>query len=179
MLVAASLVIACGTVRTLPPRPGGNPEQVDLSGQWSLRGDMAHPGGVEQRIRIPPAVRRDSDQPRRVRSSKGTALTVFIDSGRDLKVTQTAYGLFFSYDRAVVGEYNFGENRTVRVGPIEAQRVSGWDGPAFVIETMDERGNVLTESWRLDEEGAVLLRHMTITEKDKQTLDTRQVFDRT
>ena len=174
----AYLVLACGAAPTLAPRPGGNPEQVDLSGQWTLRGDVTHPGGGEQMIRIPPPLRRDGESRRREASPKGASVRIFIESGRDLKVTQTVYGLFFSYDRAIVEEYNFGENRTVNVGPIEAQRVAGWDGPAFVIETMDKRGNVLAESWRLDEDGAVLVRHMTITEKGKKTLDTRQVFDR-
>ncbi len=178
LLVAACLVLACGAAPTLAPRPGGNPEHVDLSGNWRLRGDVAHPGGDEQVIRIPPSVRRDAEQPRRERSPKGASVRIFIESGRNLKVTQTAYGLFFSYDRAIVEEYNFGENRAVNVGPIEAQRVAGWDGPAFVVETMDKRGNLLTESWRLDEGGSLLVRRMTIMEKGRQTLDSRQVFER-
>ena len=178
MAATACVVLACGAAPTLEPRPGGNPEQVDLSGQWALRGGAALPGGDGQMIRIPAAIRRDGDQPRRERSQKGASVRVFIESGRSLKVTQTAYGLFFSYDRAIVEEYNFGENRDVNVGPIKARRVAGWDAEAFVIETMDENGNVLAESWRLDEGGAVLVRRMTITEKGKQTLDTRQVFDR-
>jgi hypothetical protein len=178
LAATACLVLACGTAPTLEPRPGGNPEQVDLSGQWTLRGDMAPPGGNGQMIRIPPSVRRDSNQPRRQRTPRGASVRVFIESGRNLKVTQTVYGLFFSYDRAIVEEYNFGENRLVSIGPIKAQRVAGWDGEAFVIETMDESGNVLAESWRLEEGGALLVRRMTITEKGKLTLDTRQVFDR-
>ncbi|NNL63265.1 MAG: hypothetical protein HKO69_05565 [Woeseiaceae bacterium] len=178
LVATACLVLACVAAPTLEARPGGNPEQVDLSGQWILRGDVMHPGGEGQMIRIPSAVRRDSDQRRSERSSKGASVRVFIESGRSLKVTQTVYGLFFSYDRAIVEEYNFGENRDVNVGPIKARRVAGWDGVAFVIETMDERGNVLAESWRLEQGGAVLVRHMTITERGKRTLDTRQVFDR-
>jgi hypothetical protein len=177
MVTASFFVFACGTAPTLAPRPAGNPEQVDLSGQWMLRGDATRPGGNERMMRIPTG-RRDAEKARRARSSSGTSLLVFLDNGRSLKVTQTVYGLFFSYDRAIVAEYNFGENRVVQVGPIEAQRVAGWDAAAFVIETMDERGNVLTETWRLDEDGAVLLREITIMEKDEQTLDTRQVFDR-
>ncbi len=66
----------------------------------------------------------------------------------------------------------------VNVGPIEAQRVSGWEGRSFVVETMDADGNVLTESWSLDENGRVLVRNLAITVDDQPGWWSRQVFDR-
>ena len=63
------------------------------------------------------------------------------------------------------------------VGPIEAQRVSGWEGPTLVVETMDDGGNVLRESWSLDG-GDVLVRDVVIVSGDEETLSVRQVFDR-
>ena len=93
-------------------------------------------------------------------------------------MTQTDFGLFFSFDRAIVEEYNFGEKRIVNVGPIEAQRVSGWDGDRFIAETMDEDGYILTESWRLDENGTRLVRNISIAREDKTVHEARQVFER-
>jgi len=94
-----------------------------------------------------------------------------------LRVTQTSDGLFISFDRAVVEEYTFGENRTVSVGPIEAQRVSGWVGHELVLETMDKQGTVLTETWALEEGGSVLIRNMSVKKGDKLLFSARQVFD--
>jgi hypothetical protein len=104
---------------------------------------------------------------------------VFIEDGRALQITQTDHGLFVSFDRAVVEEYTFGENRIVSLGPIEAQRVSGWEGPVFVVETMDDRGATLTETWALVNDGRELVREVGIVDGEKQLYSSRQVFDRT
>ena len=78
----------------------------------------------------------------------------------------------------MVEEFRFGENRTISVGPIEAQRVSGWVGETLLIETLDEDGYLLTESWRLEADGTLLARDVTISKGDKQTLALQQVFER-
>jgi hypothetical protein len=182
VFVPLLLMAGCAAAPQLEPRPGGNPMQVDLSGQWILRGGEGPAVTKEQTIRMPPSssrrtqsgMRPDRGKPR----SKDSSVHVFLESGSNLKVTQTDYGLFFSFDRAIVEEYNFGENRLVNVGPIEAQRVSGWDGRSFVVETMDAEGNVLTETWSLDEKGRVLVRDLVITEDDQPGWWSRQVFDR-
>jgi hypothetical protein len=182
VFIAVLLLAACAAAPQLEPRPVGNPMQVDLSGQWVLRGSEGSAVKSEQTIRIPPPASRSMQsgmRPGRGKSrSRDSSLHVFVESGSDLKVTQTDYGLFFSFDRAIVEEYNFGENRVVNVGPIEAQRVSGWDGRSFVVETMDPKGSVLTESWSLDENGQVLVRDLAITEDDQPGSWSRQVFDR-
>jgi hypothetical protein len=167
------------SVPVLPGRAGGNPEHVDLTGQWELRGAAALPIQQDQTIYIPTIRDQRMQQARRNgRRSRGSSVHIFLTTGRHLKVTQTVYALFFSYDRAVVNEYNFGENRTATVGPIEAQRVSGWDGAAFVVETMDREGNRLTERWSLAAGGAVLQRDISIDKGEKNSLSTRQVFER-
>ena len=182
VIAAGLLLSACAAVSELEPRARGNPMQVDLSGQWVLRGGEAPPVATEQTIRIPSTMNR-SMQPG-TRSAGGpsrsgdSSVHVFLESGSSLKITQTAYGLFFSFDRAIVEEYNFGENRVVNVGPIAAQRVAGWDGPTFVIETMDVRGNVLTDSWSLAEDGQVLVRELGISAGAETGWSSRQVFAR-
>lgn len=182
IFTALAVVVLAGCTSTPPleARPAGNPLQVDLSGNWVLRGGAAPLPTGEQTIRIPRAVSRNPqpvEQPRTRRSrNRGGSLYVFLESGRSLKVTQTDYGLFFSFDRAIVEEYNFGENRRVNVGPIAAQRVSGWEGDAFVAETQDEDGYILTETWRLDEGGRELLRDISIAREGRVAYEARQVF---
>ena len=70
--------------------------------------------------------------------------------------------MFISYDRSIVEEYTFGENRIVSVGPIEAQRVSGWHGNRFVVETLDTTDTILFETWYLESEGSVLVRDIRL-----------------
>jgi hypothetical protein len=162
MLVLLTIIGGCASKPTLEPRSGGNPAGVNLSGSWELRRESGTPlgdvGSREQSIIIPSTNARRQQQL--------------------LKITQTVYGLFVSFDRAVVEEFNFGENRTVSVGPIEAQRVSGWSGPVLIVETLDENGTQLTESWSLDKAGAVLIRDISVTEDEETQFSTRQVFDR-
>lgn len=181
LVLAGLMLAACGAQPELQPKRPGNPEGVDLSGEWILRGAPPRLVEDEQTIRMPRANRNTPSGDRnavRPSRSKGSAVHVFLESGSRLQVTQTDYGLFFSFDRAIVEEYNFGENRTVSVGPIEAQRVSGWEGRSFVIETMDDKGNVLYESWTLRDDPRVLVRDVRITEKGEPAWWSRQEFDR-
>ena len=157
------------------------PVGVDLSGSWSLRVDP----GVR---RLPPQEegipigreqsRRSQQRNSRVkRGSKGMSAQVFIENGENVKLTQTAHGLFISYDRSIVEEFTFGENRKVTIGPIEAQRVSGWDGRTFIAETLDGAGNVLRETWGLQDVDK-LVREIRLMDGDKEAFSEQQIFDR-
>ena len=134
-------------------------------------------------MRIPPATSRRRQQvvvrESRGASSKGPSVHLFIESGKALKITQTPHGLFVSFDRAVVEEFTFGENRMISLGPIEAQRVSGWEGRVFVVETMGKKGATLTETWPLDSDGDVLVREIGIVADEERVYFRRVVFDRT
>lgn len=177
-LILVLAISACGSRPTLEPRAAGNPLRVDLSGQWILRSGDELAVSHEQTIRLPARSTRREIETRRVAPegrSRELSAYLFLESGTQLKVTQTDYGLFFSFDRAVVEEYNFGENRVVSIGPIRAQRVSGWEGPTFVVETLDEDGHVLTERWTLDE--GTLIRDISIAKGDEVSFRKRQVFD--
>jgi hypothetical protein len=103
---------------------------------------------------------------------------LFLESGTALKITQTGAGLFISFDSSIVEEYTFGENRVVKIGPIEARRVSGWEERAFVVETLDDQGNIMAESWRLEDDGNTLIRDITVARGGKQLSFYRQRFDR-
>lgn len=139
----------------LAVRGDSAPTGVDLTGLWVVKENDA-------------ATSRGSD----------TLVEVFLEFGETLKITQTDFGLFISFDRAVVEEYRFGEQREVSVGPIEAQRSSGWDGRSYVIETLDKERARLVERYRLDAKREALLRTIEIWRGDKRLGERQQVFAR-
>jgi len=103
---------------------------------------------------------------------------VFLEMGKTLKVTQTDAGLFISFDRSVVEEYRFGENREISVGAIKVARASGWENNAYVIETLDDDGAKLIETYRLQDAGEHLQRTMVILHHNKKMVSLQQDFDR-
>lgn len=179
---ACAVLAGCASTPELIARSAAVPEDVDLSGLWQFRvepGARPMPGARgEQQILIPPAQSTRNRARRSTRRSSGPSVHVFLETGNSLKVTQTREGLFISFDRAVVEEYTFGENRVASVGPIEAQRVSGWQDRKFVVETLDDEGNLLTETWHLEAGGMVLVRDIAVTRGNDQTFSSRQHFDR-
>lgn len=186
MLAALSLVIGCAGKEQLIAKSADVPTGVDLSGQWQLRAasrdtvrriteaEIEAAGGKDKLVLAPERQARRSRQ----RSTVGTIVHVFLETGTSLKVTQTTYGLFISFDRAVVEEYRFGEQREISVGPVVASRVSGWEGRAYVIETLDKNGAKLIETYRLQHNDDSLIRTISIVRDGASELDIEQVFDR-
>ncbi len=189
-LSLASLLLlgACSTPEVLEPRDGAVPVGTDLSGDWVMR--QISP---EERRRIRDAINKtdgvdeeDLFNPKRSaqsasrsrRSRKGGLVYVFLETGTALKVTQTEHGLFISFDRSVVEEFRFGENRLVNVGEVEAQRVTGWDGNQLVVETLDKNGMKLTERFQLKDSGKTLHRQITLRSQKLEEETIVQEFDR-
>src|SRR5690606_34674220 len=112
------------------------------------------------------------------RLDPGGLVHVFLQHGRQLKITQTQGALFISFDRAVVHEYRFGEQREVRVGPVVAQRVSGWEGESYVVETLDEERMKLTERFRLAAGGERLHRTIVLRARNGESVTIVQEFRR-
>ena len=188
-LLACLALSGCGTAEVLEPRSGAVPPGVDLSGNWVMR-ELP----PQQGRRIREAINRtdgvdDTDvlgrqkvnpyaRPGRNRSMQGGLVYVFLETGTQLKVTQTPYALFISFDRSVVEEFRFGENRMVNVGAVEAQRATGWEGNQLVVDTLDKNGMKLTERFWLGSDGDNLNRQITFRSKDLQEEMIVQVFDR-
>jgi hypothetical protein len=103
---------------------------------------------------------------------------VFLEHGRRLKITQTDLAIFISFDRAVVEEFRFGENREVAVGPVVADRVSGWEGDEYVVETLDMNGMKLTERFEFGENRDTLRRTIVLRGKNRESVTLVQEFDR-
>jgi hypothetical protein len=190
VLLIASLAAGCGHREVLVAKSAEVPVGIDFSGRWQLRSDA----DAEQR-RLNDAIRRtdgvDSDailrppdpgQNRRIgaeRRDHGGLVHVFLEHGRKLKITQTDNAIFISFDRAVVEEFRFGENRQVEVGPVIADRVSGWDGREYVVETLDENGMKLTERFGLGDGSDTLKRTIVLRGRNQRSVTLVQLFDRT
>ena len=173
------LLAGCGSAPALTSKSEVVPAGVDLSGHWHIRGEsgaMRMPKSRDTGIRSIPIGRQSRDRPER--RSAGMSVQVFLEYGDALKITQTEHGLFISYDRSVVREYTFGENRLINVGPIEALRVSGWEGNTFVVETLDNDGTTLYEYWGLDSAGEVLVRDIRLSKGEHEKFSLTQLFDR-
>ena len=183
LVVVALLLSSCAGRDPLPAKSGTVPAGVDLSGRWQLRDDSQgtnkaindierEAAGVDEGL-IPKSSRKTPSR----KNKDDTQLHVFLESGEALKITQVEHGLFVSFDRAIVEEYRFGERRMANVGPVYADRVSGWENGAYVIETRDREGAMLIETYRLDGKN-VMIRTIRIVDNEKSKLDVRQVFDR-
>ena len=175
------VLFACGAEPMLESKSAAVPVGIDMTGYWLVRAQNGGAGvpefsGVEQPLILRP--KSQQEQRSRQRRSSGGAAQVFLEFGDSLKISQTNYGLFISYDRSIVEEYTFGENRVVSIGPIEARRVSGWEADTFVVETMDRSGRTLFESWHLLEDATVLVREVRISEGNKESFSHTQIFDR-
>lgn len=179
-LLLVLVLASCAGREVLEWRSSVAPEGIDFSGQWVLldRGD-----DTTRRLRdaeIAAAGGRDAiiTPARRSRGNHSSLVYVFLESGRNLKITQTQQGLFISFDRSIVEEYRFGEHRPVSVGPVTADRSSGFEGSAYVIETLDSEGNRLLDRYELIDEGDVLLRQITVYKKKNIELSLVQKFER-
>lgn len=176
---------ACAARDELLVKSAVVPVAVDLSGRWQLQvhdretiqriddAGMAAAGGLEKVV----PVRQPKSGERPSSSKSGSLVYVFLETGQRLKVTQTDDGLFVSFDRSIVEEYRFGEKRVVAVGPVEADRVSGWEGESYVIETLDQDNNKMSESYHLSSDGNELIRSIRIAKNGDVQLDLQQIFD--
>jgi hypothetical protein len=159
VLLSAALIAGCAQREELLPKSAAVPAGVDLSGNWKL-------------------VDESGDDIRRARR-RDDLIHVFLESGARLKITQTREGLFISFDRAIVEEYRFGEQRVINVGPVEADRVSGWEGRAYVIETLGPENNKLVETYSLGEAGRMLQRRVDLYRGGALSSSRTQRYEKT
>lgn len=175
---------ACSTPEILEPRSAEVPQGADLSGIWRIRDDEAgSPRRINEAIRNTAGQVKQSSSRRSMRTSRSSfsklgQAHIFLEIGELLKITQTEHALYVSFDRAIVEEYRFGENRMVSVGEIVAQRVSGWDGQRYVVETLGKNGMKLTEQFSVSDDGHIMQRQIVFRAKDMEEVTVTQTFDR-
>ncbi len=203
ILCVVAFALAAGCAPTAPDLllvPGNKepPPGVDLSGLWDLRDPdddplwfytqegFIGPASAQQVMRITQEMRQRAAaggrSPSRGRGGnqrdRAALAQVFLETGTRVKMTQTSEGLFISYDRSVVEEYLFGEHRLAEVGPVAAERASGWAGDTYVVETLDEDRVLMRERWYLTDDRNVLKRDVEFLEKTEIIYTVTQVFDR-
>ena len=181
MAAALSLALAACATKSPPSlTPIGEPipAGVSFAGRWQLQ------QGASERVQQPGAGLQDVMSPARHDRGRGRPVSdgpsvyVFLRSGNKLRITQTAHGLFVSFDRSVVEEYRFREHRLVSVGPIEADRASGWVDGRYVIRTLDSEGALLEETYALQAGDDVLARNVSIVHNNREVLSLRQLYER-
>lgn len=180
VVLVALAASGCGSRELLAFRSSVVPDGVDFSGRWVLQDGGANTIERSRNAEVSAAGGHDPifAPQRRPRRGGGSLVYVFLETGRNLKITQTRQGLFISFDRSIVEEYRFGEHREISVGPVTADRSSGFEGSAYVIETLDMEGNRLIDRYELIDDGAVLLRQITIYKKKAIELSLVQKFER-
>lgn len=183
---------ACGSPEVLIPKVAAVPVGVDFSGQWKFRPDsmrdqprigeaIDRTDGVDNKQIMREMINKQKNARYGSRGSgktKGGLVGIFLETGDALKITQTYDALFISFDRSVVEEYRFGENRPINIGQADAQRVSGWEGSSYVVETLGEKGMKLTDRYSLAADSQRLLRHITLRSKNMEEVTIVQEFDR-
>lgn len=179
-VLVGALLTGCATREVLVVRSSTVPVGIDFSGQWELRDESNDTINRMREAEIHAAGGRDAllSSPERRRRDNGSLVYVFLETGRNLKITQTRQGLFISFDRSIVEEYRFGEHRPINVGPVSADRSSGFEGRAYVIETLDREGSRLLDRYELFDDGKLLLRQITIFKKNAVHLSLVQKFDK-
>ena len=178
-----TLVGGCAAKPQLLAKSATVPAGVDFTGTWRLSERSKR--SVEQLEAVGAGHHGDileeakrARTGRRSRTTKGAAVRVFLETAENLKVTQTEYAMFVSFDRSVVEEFRFGENRIIHVGPITDQRVSGWEDGAYVVETLDDDGARLLVQYRLHDSGRTMLRQVRMFIKNREELNLEQVYER-
>ena len=181
--LAMLVLTGCGSKGpVLTPKDARAPANVDFSGSWRLRPAFADTNRRFDEIAGRAAedgnpLIRTRDRAAESRRA-GSLLHVFLETGSTLKITQTDHGVFISFDRAVVEEYEFGEHGVVSVGEVTAERAAGWEGTRFVVETADGDDARLTETYKLGADDGVLVRSVRLAVRKQPPVELEQVFDR-
>ena len=182
------LIAACAKEKEmLVPIRSSTPTEVDLSGRWTMQDDfddmqrrieraIRQTDGVDERKLLQRAASRQRRGGRSSNRDVGGLVHVFLENAASLKITQTKDGLFIGFNRSIVEEYRFGEARMIRIGGAVAQRVSGWDGDDYVIETLDEDGMKLTERYELLDSASLLTRQIVLRSKDAEEVAIVQTY---
>ena len=177
-LVSVLTLTACSSAPSLPRPSSAFPEQLELAGTWQLVDQQ-----VDDRMRVGgPGLIIPRSQRAAIsvdyRKEPGMLARSFLERGRLLKITQLDTALLISFDRAIVEEYRYDELRIASIGPIRAQRSSGFRGEALEILTLDEDRALLSERWQIVA-GDRLQRRVSITRKDKTLLGIVETYRRT
>ncbi|MEM6513985.1 MAG: hypothetical protein AAF660_13310 [Pseudomonadota bacterium] len=176
-LVMICLLAGCAAGLQLPSPSRDFPDDVSFAGDWK-RSEFREQDEMEpDRLNLP-STREPTPSVSNTRARPGRKVRSFLEFGRELRITQLDTAILISFDRALVREYRFGEHRMTNVGPIVAERTTGFRGKVLEIVTQDDDGAVMTESWRLQRSDRQLERSVVIVKGNKQLYRLRETYRR-
>ena len=190
LLAIVSLALAgCAAPEQLVRKSGVAPEVIEIAGQWTMLENMDEAkrqlnraigttNGVDDSRELRRLTRARTHGKQTPAPKVGGLVHVFLKNAKRLKITQAENGLFINFDRSIVEEYTFGEARMVTVGEVIAQRVSGWEGEQYVVETLVKSGMKLTERYHVMENGTRLRRQIVFRGKNGEEVINFQTFER-
>jgi len=189
ILLAIVALAGCAAPEQLVRKSGAAPEVIEIAGQWTMLENMNEAkrqlnraigatNGVDDSREIRRLTRASNHGKQTPTTKVGGLVHVFLKNAKRLKITPADNGLFINFDRSIVEEYTFGEARMVTVGEVIAQRVSGWEGKQYVVETLVKSGMKLTERYHVMENGTRLRRQIVFRGKKGEEVINFQTFER-
>ncbi len=175
--LALLALTGCASGLKLPDPSRDFPSDLAFAGDWQ-RVEFREQDQMEpERLRMPTT--REAASGSGPRAKPGRKVRSFLEYGKTLRITQLDTAILFSFDRAVVVEYRYGEHRMTNVGPIPGERTTGFKGETLEIVTLDDDGAQMTETWRLQRRGDVLERRVSIVRRNKDLYSLRESYRRT
>ncbi len=177
-IVCLTLLAGCASSLKLPSPSGAFPSEIEFEGDWrrveSREEDQMEP----DRLNLPTSREATSRRTSGPRAKPGRKVRAFLEYGRQLRVTQLDTAVLISFDRSIVREYRYGEHRMTNVGPIVAERTTGFNGDVLEITTLDDAGGLMKESWRVRRNGRQLERRVTIVKGKRDLYSLRETYVR-
>jgi hypothetical protein len=110
-LFALVLLAGCVEPEVLDPRDGTVPVGVDFTGTWEILSNfredqrqlaraISRTDGIDDREIFRQSSRPSNSSRSRSGKAKGGLVYIFLETGESLKITQTDYALFVSFDRS-------------------------------------------------------------------------------
>ena len=177
------ILISCSTNETLVNFNQDPEEVTNLGGSWEYIAKLNGQQDLNEAINriIGPNNKRNifssSANQQNKRNSDYVAHLFLRDANR-IKITQTRYALYIDFNRSIVEEYKNNRIETIELGEIKVQRSSGWQNGYYLIDTLDDRGMKITETYSLVNQNKNLQRKIILRDKDENEVVIERLYNR-
>jgi len=103
---------------------------------------------------------------------------LFLRDAKRIKITQTRFAIYIDFNRSIVEEYKNNRVEIIELGEVKAQRSSGWQNDLYLIDTLDDRGMKITETYSLVNQDKNLQRQVIIRDKNANEVIFRRLYVR-
>ena len=177
------ILISCSTNETLVNFNQDPEEVTNLGGSWEYIAKLNGQQDLNEAINriIGQNNKRNifssSANQQNKRNSDYVAHLFLRDANR-IKITQTRYALYIDFNRSIVEEYKNNRIETIELGEIKVQRSSGWQNGYYLIDTLDDRGMKITETYSLVNQNKNLQRKIILRDKDENEVVLERLYNR-